>query len=187
MSRRTSIRILAVTVAVALALAASGCSNPDASGAGQAQSPSAAQNAGEPPAPPAPTASGQAPADVQATPQQALAAFARLYTNWNYKTLSATQRTLAAMAVGPARLAERQAAATSAADSTIRQGQIENTGQLVSVAHDLMRPGMWVIVTREQTSGSTQYEGLPASYHVTLARVQHVAGGWTVEEWLPQS
>jgi len=187
MSRRTSSRILTVTVAVTLALVASGCSNPDATGAGQAQSPSAAQNAGEPPAPPPATASGQAPTHVQATPQQALAAFAQLYTNWSYKTLSATQRTLAAMAVGPARLAERQAAATSAADSTIPQGHIENTGQLVGVARDLSRPGLWVIVTREQTSGSTQYEGLPASYHVTLARVQPVAGGWSVEEWLPQS
>ncbi len=46
---------------------------------------------------------------------------------------------------------------------------------------------MWVIVTREQTGGDTQYEGLPAAYHVTLAKLASVPGGYAVSEWLPQS
>jgi hypothetical protein len=44
-----------------------------------------------------------------------------------------------------------------------------------------------VIVTREQTGGNSQYDGLQASYHVTLAELAQLKnGGWTVSEWLPQ-
>jgi hypothetical protein len=57
----------------------------------------------------------------------------------------------------------------------------------VSIAADVSRPGTWDIVTREQTGGSTEYEGLPASYHVTLAQLARVPGGFAVSEWLPQS
>ena len=46
---------------------------------------------------------------------------------------------------------------------------------------------MWTIVTREQTSGAGEYEGLPAAYHVTLAKLAAVGGGYAVSEWLPQS
>ncbi len=124
---------------------------------------------------------------VQSAPAAALSAFSRLYSNWTYRTLTSDQRRLAAMSVGAARLAERQAAASSEADTTIARGHIWNSGQIVSIAGDLAQPGTWAIVTREQTGGSTQYEGLPASYHVTLARLAHVPGGWAVTEWLPQS
>jgi len=179
--RPASIALLAVT----LTLAGAGCANPDAPArqtpAGQTQNP------GEPPAPAPPTARSQAPTDVQDTPAQALAAFAATYVNWDYRTLTHRQRTLASISIGPARLAEQQAAATSAADSTIQQAQIHNSGQLASLAPDRARPGLWVIVTREQTSGASQYEGLPASYHVTLARLGRVPGGWAVSEWLPQN
>ena len=44
-----------------------------------------------------------------------------------------------------------------------------------------------MIVTREQTGGNTQYEGLPAAYHVTIAQLASVDGGYAVERWLPQS
>lgn len=174
-------------LAVAVLFTATACSNPDATPIGQQQSASAPQNAGEAPAPAPPSPVGQTPADPKPRPQAALQEFAHVYINWSYRTLTHDQRTLVAKSVGPARLAEQQAAATSADDSTIQQGHIENTGTIVSITRDLIRPGLWVIVTREQTTGSTQYEGLPASYHVTLARLQHVRGGWAVEEWLPQS
>jgi hypothetical protein len=124
---------------------------------------------------------------VQSTPSAALETFSRSYSNWTYQTLTGDQRRLASLSVGAARLAERQAAASSQADTTITRGQIWNRGQIVSIAGDLAQPGMWTIVTREQTGGSTQYEGLPASYHVTLARLARVPGGWAVSEWLPQS
>ncbi len=124
---------------------------------------------------------------MQATPAKALAAFSHLYTNWTYRTLTENQRTLAAMSVAAARLAEQQAAASSSADTTITRGHIWNTGQLISIAHDLTQPDTWAVVTREQTGGDTQYEGLPATYHVTLAQLAHVPGGYAVNQWLPQN
>jgi hypothetical protein len=124
---------------------------------------------------------------VQPTAQATLRAFAELYVNWNYRTLTAQQRTLSAMSVGGARLAEQQAAASSKADTTISQGHIYNSGQVVGVGPDLIDSGLWIVVTHEQTGGDTQYEGLPAAYHVTLAQVVAVAGGYAVSEWLPQS
>ena len=45
------------------------------------------------------------------------------------------------MSVGAARLAERQAAASSQADTTIARGHIYNTGQILSVAPDLTSVG----------------------------------------------
>lgn len=176
----------ACLVAVVVALA--GCSNPDAPGAAsKTTSTSSPQNAGEPPAPAPSSPTSQVPVGVQSTPSAALAAFSRSYSNWTYRTLTEHQRTLAAMSVGAARLAEQQAAASSRADTTIARGHIWNSGQIVSIAGDLAEPGTWAILTREQTGGSTQYEGLPASFHVTLARLARVSGGYAVSEWLPQS
>ena len=180
-------RALAPLLAATVALAAAGCANPDAPVAADNNTASQAQNAGEPAAPAPPTAISQAPAGPQRTRQAALQAFARLYINWNYRDLTATQRALAAMAVGSARLAERQAAATSAADTTIQRAHIQNSGAVIAISRDLASTGAWVIVTREQTTGGAQYEGLPAAYHVTLAHLQHVPYGWAVNEWLPQS
>jgi hypothetical protein len=180
-----------VLIPVCLLLAAvalSGCTNPDAPSAVQGTtSGSSPQNSGEPAAPAPLTPAAQAPAGVQPTPAKALAAFSQLYTNWTYRTLSSNQQTLAGMSVNPARLVEQQAAASSEADTTITRGHIYNTGQVVSIAPDLARPNMWVIVTREQTGGDTQYEGLPAAYHVTLAQLARVPGGYAIELWLPQS
>lgn len=44
-----------------------------------------------------------------------------------------------------------------------------------------------MLVTREQTAGSGEYEGLAASDHVTLVQLAAVNGGWAVTQWLPQS
>jgi hypothetical protein len=177
----------AVCLLVAVVVLA-GCTNPDAPGAGPTTSSTTSlQNGGEPPAPAPTSPASQAPVSVQATPSAALAAFSRLYSNWTYRTLTSDQRGLAAMSVGAARLAEQQAAASSQADTTIARGHIWNSGQIVSIAGNLAQHGTWVIVTHEQTGGSTQYEGLPASYHVTLARLARVPGGYAVSEWLPQS
>jgi hypothetical protein len=177
-------------IPVCLLLAAvglGGCTNPDAPSAVQStKSDSSPQNPGEPPAPPAPSPATQAPAGVQPTPAKTIAAFAELYVNWTYRTLTSNQRTLATMAVGAARLSERQAVASSEADTTIARGHIFNKGQIVSIAPDLARASTWVIVTREQTGGSAEYAGLQAAYHVTLAQLATVPGGYAVSQWLPQ-
>lgn len=170
------------------AVALAGCTNPDAPSTGPHTTGTASpQNAGEPPAPAPASPAAQEPADVQPTAPKALAAFSRLYSNWTYRTLTADQRALAGMSVGTARLAEQQAAASSEADTTIARGRISNSGQIVSIAEDATQPGTWVIVTSEQTGGSGEYEGLPAAYHVTLARLVRVPGGFAVSEWLPQN
>jgi len=181
-------RITALALASTLACLAGGCANPDAQPPrpGDRQGASI-ENAGEPPAPGPPSAARQAPAEVQRSPQAALAAFATRYTNWDYRTLTATRRRLAAISLGAARQTERQAAAASASDTTIRRARIANKGQVIAISPDQQRPGLWSIVTREQTSGAGEYEGLAASYHVTLARLARIPGGYAVSEWLPQS
>ena len=178
-----------ISVCLLLAVVAlAGCTNPDAPSAVQGTTSTASpQNPGEPPAPAPPAPAAQAPAGVQPTPAKALAAFSELYTNWTYRTLGSNQRTLAAMSVGAARLAEQQAAASSRADTTITRGHIYNSGQIISIARDLARPDMWAVVTREQTGGDTQYEGLSATYHVTLAQLARVSSGYAVSQWLPQN
>ena len=102
--------------------------------------------------------------DVQSdTVGQALAAFAELLLNWTYRTLDEqsarrSRRCRSAQHGWPSSRPPR----SSQADTTIARGRIWNSGQIVSIAGDLAQPGMWVIVTREQTGGYSQYEGLPA-------------------------
>jgi hypothetical protein len=170
------------------AFALGGCNNPDAPSAAHPTTPAAGKgNAGEPSASPPPSPASQAPFGVQTTPPRALAMYATRYINWSYQTLTEDQHALARSSVGAARLAEQQAAAQSHDDTAIARGQVWNRGQTISINQDLSKPGRWVIVTREQTGGNTEYEGLPASYHVTLAKVAAVPGGYAVEQWLPQS
>lgn len=174
------------TIAAALAagaLALAGCSNPDAGSAPMGSA--GVQNRGEPAAPP--PSAGSAPANAQVSPRAALAQYARLYVNWSWRTLAADQERLAAISVEQARLRDRQAAAQARGDSTLRRAQVGNSGTVVSIAPDQAQRGMWVIVTRERTSGQGEYEALPAGFHVTLAKTQQVQRGWAVSEWLPQS
>jgi hypothetical protein len=146
-----------------------------------------AQNPGEPPAPPPPDTASQTPASVRSIPAGAITQFATLYMNWTWRTLAAHERELAALSVGPARLSEQQAAAAAAHDSTIAQSRVHNNGQIISIAPSLTNPKQWVVVTREQTGGNSQYDGLQASYHVTLAELTQLNnGGWAISEWLPQ-
>ena len=49
------------------------------------------------------------------------------------------------------------------------------------------QPGEWVIVTREQTGGNAQYDGLQPSWHVTLATLAHLPNGYSISQWLPQN
>ncbi len=122
-----------------------------------------------------------------ATASGAVERFARLYINWTYRTLASHRRQLASMAVGEAAATERRAAVETARDYVLRQGKIENQGQILALAPVRGRAHQWVVVTRETTSGEGTYEGLPAAHHVTLATVEPVDGGWAVSQWQPRS
>jgi len=91
------------------------------------------------------------------------------------------------MSVGAARLSEQQAASAARNDTTIARGRIYNRGQIVSIARDALRRGWWAVLTQERTGGNAQYQGLPAAFHVTLAHLARLAGGYAVEQWLPQN
>ena len=127
------------------------------------------------------------PSALAATPEQAIRQFALLYVNWTWRTLPTHLRQLAALSVGAARLAEQQAAAAEGRDSEITVTQVYNRGQIVSIAPSQAQPGEWVIVTREQTGGNAQYDGLQPSWHVTLAQLVHLPGGYSISQWLPQN
>jgi hypothetical protein len=149
--------------------------------------PAAAQNTGESPAPAPPTAQSQAPSAPEATPEQAINKFALLYVNWTWRTLPTHLRQLAALSVGAARLSEQQAAAAASRDSEITTTHVFNRGQIVSIAPNRTRSGEWVIVTREQTGGNAQYDGLQPSWHVTLAHLAHLPNGYAITQWRPQN
>lgn len=124
---------------------------------------------------------------MQGTPQAALLQFAARYSNWSYRTLAREQLALSSISVGAARLSELKATASTRADSTLARSHISNSGTVLSVSAELARPGWWVVVTREHTSGGGEYAGLAPGYHVTFARLASVPGGWVVSQWLPQS
>ena len=176
--------LIPVAVAVCCGVALAGCVNPDAH---EPRPATGVGSPGEPAAPPPRSPSSEASSAAQPTPQKTLERYARLYTNWNYRTLVRVQRELAASAVGAARSAERLAATSTARDETLSRARVWNHGTIVSIAADRAEPGGWVVVTRERTGGTGEYAALPYGYHVTLAAVTHFRGGWAVEAWEPQT
>jgi hypothetical protein len=121
------------------------------------------------------------------TPQAAIARYARLYINWSAATIAQTQRRLAAISLASARAQALQAAARYARDSTLAASHVVNSGSIVSIAPgESNARGDWVVVTREQTTGSGDYSALPASLHITYAQVAHHAAGWVITQWSPQ-
>lgn len=149
---------------------------------------------------PAPERGGTIPASAQTaqdrvssgaaspTARAAVAQYAALYVNWTAATLVANQRKLAALSIGAARLQAEQAAATASTDTKLTADRVINTGRLVSLGPGTgPAAGKWVVVTNEKTVGQGDYQGLPATVHVTYAAVTRTPQGWLVSQWAPQN
>ncbi|HEY7961007.1 MAG TPA: hypothetical protein VID29_03705 [Solirubrobacteraceae bacterium] len=147
-----------------------------------------AERGGTLPAGLAGSANAPAAGAVAPSPRAALRRYAFAYTNWQAATLVAHERRLAALAVGPARLAAAQTAASLGGAAALAAHRVRNTGVVIAITPGQGPDrGRWVVVTQEQTSGTGAYGGLPASPHVTLARVMRAGGGWVVWGWWPES
>jgi hypothetical protein len=130
-----------------------------------------------------PTASSISP-----TPQMALRRYALAYTNWTASSLPATQRRLASLAVGAAKLTAEEIAASNSAVVELAANHVQNKGVVLAIAPGRGPAiGQWVVVTQEQTTGAGPYAGLPSTLHVTFARVRRVDRGWIVWEWSPRT
>lgn len=182
----------ALTAAAAIGLMGllSGCGLAGSIGTTTATTPTTpeAANPGEQKGTIPPGQQSNPPANPAASPEAAILRFASLFINWNYRTLAEHERQLASSAVGDARLAETQAAASAERDHALQQGHIYNSGSVISVAAVIGgTSGQYTVVTREETGGNPEYAGLQAAFHVTLATVQQFHAGWAVAEWQPQS
>jgi hypothetical protein len=128
-----------------------------------------------------------APSASRATPDAALEQYARLYVNWNARTVVSIQRQLAALSIGQARAQALQAAASYTRDQTLAQSGVANSGHLVAITPSLTTRGLWVLVTSEQTTGKGDYSRLPPTLHVIYAGLTRTASGFVVSEWAPQN
>jgi hypothetical protein len=118
----------------------------------------------------------------------ALRRYALAYTNWRAASLPVHERQLASLAIGPARLAAEHTAASGSAIASLAQSHVENRGVVIAIAAgEGAAHGQWVVVTREQTTGTGDYAGLPPTLHVTYAQVRRVNYGWAVRTWDPRT
>jgi len=128
------------------------------------------------------------PSALATSPTLALRRYALAYVNWSASCLPAREHELAAIAVGPARLAAQQTAAAAGGAAALAAHHVANHGSVVAIAPGQGADrGRWVIVTEEQTTGGGPYAGLPPGPHVTLAEVARLRGGWAVSVWQPIS
>jgi hypothetical protein len=124
-----------------------------------------------------------------ATPEQAVRRFARAYINWTAGTVGRNMAQLAAGSIGQARSALQLAAAQTAGDYELRRGGIANSGTIEVVALLSGSQERYVVVTRESTTAtnSAAYQGLRPAWHVAIATVARLQGGWVLSGWQPES
>ncbi len=124
------------------------------------------------------------------SPVQAVQVFAQAYINWTAATVARHLRVLAYVSVGQAHSAMSLAAAQTARDADLHRGGIANSGTVEAIAPVTGRRNVYAVVTRERTTAAntSAYQGLSATWHVTLATVTQVDGGlWTLSGWQPES
>lgn len=172
-------------LAIALAVLVAGCGSPGHAD-GQRSKLAVAQATHEYPSPnPSPqTTSAASPSAVAA-----VRSFAAAYINWTADTVAADMRALAGRSIGQARSALELAAAQTASDYELQQGGISNSGQVEAVARLPAGRDQYLVVTRESTAATNTnaYEGLRPAWHVMIATVSPVQGGWVVSGWQPES
>jgi hypothetical protein len=134
------------------------------------------------------TAKRRLGAAARSTPQAALARYAAIYLNWDAAHVIAIQNELAAISLGQARAQAEQAAASARRDRQLTDSNLTNRGHVIAISPgQAAATGQWVIVTSEQTSGQTDYQGLPATLHIIYAQLVRTSRGWVISEWQPQN
>jgi len=125
---------------------------------------------------------------ARTSPQVALTRYAALYVNWTAAGVAANQRRLAAISLGQARAQALQAAASLARDPELTKSAVSNTGTVVAIAPGQgAAAGLWVVVTREQTTGKGDCAGLPPTLHVIYAQLTRTPNGLVVIRWQPEN
>jgi hypothetical protein len=98
-------------------------------------------------------------------------------------------RALEAISVGQARAEVALAASQAAQDYELSRGGVANSGVVEAIAPVLDHRDQFAVVTRERTTATNNsaYQGLPPAWHLTLATVAQVRGGWVVSVWQPEN
>jgi hypothetical protein len=180
---RAALALLAALAAVAFGLAA--CQDPY-----QTNQPD-----------PRPTATGTPPThgDTRATPARSITpheratgaravalAFARAWSNWDWRTAAGQQRALAQLAVGRLAAQLRANADAAGSDASLARDRPGSRGRVIAV--DLQRHHQGVaavVVTREQTY-TDGHADLGGQHHrVYRAALSRSALGWGISAWTP--
>lgn len=124
-----------------------------------------------------------------ATPEQAVRRFARAYINWTADSVGRDMSRLAAASIGQARSALQLAAAQTAGDYELKHGGIANSGTVEAVAPLPTGRNQYLVVTRESTTAAADaaYQGLRPAWHVAIATVARLQGGWVLSGWQPET
>jgi hypothetical protein len=119
----------------------------------------------------------------------AVRAFAAAYVNWTASTVAARLRALARECVGQARATLQLQAGEVAADAELHRGRIINSGTVEAVGPLPGSSRRYAVVTRERTRAPADaaYRGLAPEWHVSVATVTRLGGGWVVSGWQPES
>jgi len=135
-----------------------------------------------------PRPSRSALAAAAPTPIAAIRRFAELYINWRAETLADHRRRLAALSIGDASSAEARAIAETGTDYELHRSHIANRGRIVAITPTIpYRSGVYLVITRERTTGTGIYDELEPAYHLTSATAVRIPGGWAVSQWHPQT
>ncbi|MEN3284326.1 MAG: hypothetical protein V7607_5466 [Solirubrobacteraceae bacterium] len=187
-------RVTVTLAAAALMIAGSGCGlahndsdgskpTPDAPPARTQSTPRAASNDEAAQAAPAKPAE-ELPEGGETTARRALERFARLWTNWTWKTLAAQERGLRPLASGELRGELDDAARASERNALLKDDEAEQRGDVVAVD---VKPGATrreaITVVHETAIVHGHVTDHAERYRVYQATVVRGRDGWLVEQW----